>query len=66
MAARDQFEHQVGAPVRVGEISDLVDHEQRRTGAMKQSAPQGGITVARTKIAEQLARAGEQNDVTLD
>ena len=33
---------------------------------MKQSAPQGGITVARTKIAEQLARAGEQNVVSLD
>jgi hypothetical protein len=47
--------------VRVGQITDLVDHKQRRTGVMAQPAPQSGIAVQRAEIAEQLARAGEQN-----
>ena len=33
---------------------------------MAQAAPQGGIAVQRTEIAEQLAGAGEQHGVSLD
>jgi len=51
IAARDQFEHQIGVPVRVGQIPALVDHEQRRTGVMAQPAPQSGIAVQRAEIA---------------
>ncbi len=53
-------------PVGIGEISDLVDHQQLRTGIVAQTAAQGGVAVKRAEIAQQLAGAGEQDGMSLD
>src|SRR5271170_6123388 len=54
---RDQFEHEVSMAIGIGEISDLVDHQQLRAGVVAQATAQRGIAVERAKVAEQLARA---------
>jgi hypothetical protein len=53
-------------PAGIGEMSDLVDHQQLRTGIMAQTTAQGGVAVERAEIAQQLARAGEQDGISLD
>src|SRR5208283_4244014 len=63
---RDQFEHEVGMAVGIGEIPDFVDHQQLRARIVAQAASQRGIAIERAKVAEQLARAGEQDRVPLD
>jgi len=60
---RDQLEHQIGMAIGVGEVADLVDHQQVRAGVMAQAATQRGIAVECAEIAEQLAGAGEQHGV---
>src|SRR4051812_26011006 len=66
VAARDQLEHQVGVAVGVGEIADLVDHQQLGPGIMAQAPAQSGIAVERAKITEQLTGAGEQHGTAGD
>src|SRR3954453_4788350 len=45
VAAGDQFEHQVGMAVGVGEVADFIDHQQLRPGIVAEAASQGGIAV---------------------
>ena len=52
--------------VGIGEIPDFVDHQQLRARIVAQAASQCGIAIERAKVAEQLARAGEQDRVPLD
>ena len=66
IASRDQFEHQVGVAIGVGEIADLIDDQELRTGVMAQTAAQGGIAIQCREITEQLAGAGEQHGMALD
>ncbi len=66
VAARDQLEHQVGMAVGVGQVADLVDHQQLRPGVVAQAAAQGRVAVERAEVAEQLAGAGEQHGVAVD
>jgi len=66
IAARDQFEHQVGVSVGVRQVPDLVDRQELRTGIVVQAATQRGIAVQGSKVAEELARGGEQRGLTGD
>src|SRR4051794_41927788 len=45
VAAADEFEHQVGMPVGVGEVADLVDHQQAGPGIVAEATAQGGVAV---------------------
>src|SRR5271165_6585991 len=63
IAPRDQFEHEVGMAIGIGEISDFVDHQQLRARIVAQAASQCGIAIERAKVAQQLASAGEQDRV---
>ncbi len=66
VAAADELEQQVGMTVGVGEITDLVDDEEVGASIVAQAPTQGGITVERGEVAEQLAGAGEQHGVAVD
>src|SRR5271163_168628 len=66
IATRNQFEHQIGVAVRVGQIAHFVDHQQLRPGVMAQTAAEVGIAVERAEISKQLARAGEQHGVAMN
>jgi hypothetical protein len=50
--------------VGVGEIANLVDHQQLRASIVAQASAQGRIAVECAEIAKQLACAGEQYGVT--
>ena len=52
--------------VGVGEIANLVDHQQLRASIVAQASAQGRIAVECAEIAKQLACAGEQYRVTVD
>jgi hypothetical protein len=65
IAARDELEQQIGMAVRVGEISDLVDDQERRVDVVAQPAPQRGIAIECGKVAQQLTRGGKQHGVAV-
>jgi hypothetical protein len=56
VATGDQLEHQIGMAIGVGEIADLVDHQQFGAGIMAQAATQGGTPVERAEVAEPIVR----------
>jgi hypothetical protein len=49
--------------IGVGEVADLVDDEQMRTGVMAQTAAQSGIAVECAEIAKQGASAALSTEV---
>ena len=66
VTATDEFEQQIGMAIGIGEIADLVDHQETGAGIVTQAPAQGGIAVERGEVAEQLTGADEQHGVTVD
>ena len=60
VAPTDQLEQQVGMPVRVRQVADLVDHEQVRRRVVFEPPAQGRVAVQRGQLAQQLRRRDEQ------
>ena len=54
MSAVDEFEQQIGMPVRVGQIADLVDDEERRRGIAAQPLAQDGRAIQPGQVAQKL------------
>ena len=65
VAAADKLEEQVGVAVGVGQVSDLIDDKERRSGVVGQAPSERGGTVDGGEFAEQLAGTGEQGGVTV-
>ena len=65
MAAVDQLEEQIRMAVRVGQIADLINHQQIRRRIATQPVTQRRITVQAGQIAEQLSCRGEQHRMPL-
>ena len=63
MATADELEEQIGVAVRVGEVADLVDHQERGAGVVAQAAAQRGVGVERGELAQELAGGGEEHGV---
>ena len=66
LTAADEFEQQIGMAIGIGEIADLVDHQQTGAGIVTQAPAQGGIAIERGEVAEQLTGADEEHGVTVD
>lgn len=55
VAAVDQFEEQIGMAVRIGQVANLVDDQERRCGVVAQSTAQSRIAIEGGEIIEKLA-----------
>ena len=52
VTATDEFEQQIGMAIGIGEIADLVDHQQTGSGIVPQAPAQGGIAVERGQFTK--------------
>ena len=66
VAPADEFEEQIRCPVGIGQISHLVDDQQRRPGVPAQPVFESDGAVDGGEFAEQLSGAGEDGSVALD
>ena len=65
-AAGDDVEQQIGMAVAVGQVSDLVDHQQVLAGVEAQLALEQGVAVEGGEFAEHAGRGGEAHGVALE
>ena len=65
-AAGDDVEQQIGMAVAVGQVSDLVDHQQVLAGVEAQPALKQGVAVEGGELAEHAGRGGEAHGVALE
>lgn len=63
VALVDEVEEQVSMTVTVGEIAQLVDHEEVGTGVMAQATAQGAVTLLRGEITQHVCGGGKQDTV---
>jgi hypothetical protein len=66
ISAADQLEQQIGVAVGIGEITDLIDHQNVGSGVVAQASAQRGIAIEGGEFAKHLAGGFEQHSMALD
>src|SRR6516225_2871227 len=66
IAATDELEQEVGMTVGIGEVADLVDHQEAGSSIVAHAPAQRGVAIECGEIPEQLAGRVEEHGVTVD
>ena len=63
VAAADELEEEVGGASVVGEVSELIDHEQRGAGVVAEAAFEGAGGLLSVEVEEEVGGGGEEGGV---